>query len=143
MSFYKAYRAVVRAKIALFNRNAPGVSEDKKSELMTSYEQYIELAESYSALPNRFMLTMNGVSGTGKSTIALRLVDRLGPIRIRSDIERKRLFGIAANVHPNADEAKQVYSEGERNFDFRLSVLGQKRFQPECGYEPVGATCPG
>jgi len=111
LSFYKAYRAVVRAKIALFNRNAPDMNTEQKAQFMAQYEHYIELAESYSALPNRFMLTMNGVSGTGKSTIALRLVDRLGPIRIRSDIERKRLFSIAVNAHPTPEQAKQVYSE--------------------------------
>ena len=111
LSFYKAYRAVVRAKIALLSRLSPDISDVQKKEFMRQYEQYINLAESYSALPNRFLLIMNGVSGTGKSTIALRLVDRLGPIRIRSDVERKRLYGIAPNDHPSPIEAALIYNE--------------------------------
>lgn len=111
LSFYKAYRAVVRAKIALLSQLSPDISAAQKDQFMQQYEQYINLAESYSALPNRFVLIMNGVSGTGKSTIALRLVDRLGPIRIRSDVERKRLYGIAVNEHPGPHDAKLIYNE--------------------------------
>ncbi len=120
LSFYKAYRAVVRAKISLFNLNAPNMSNTQKEQFIAQYEQYINLAESYSALPNRFMLTMNGVSGTGKSTIALRLVDRLGPIRIRSDIERKRIFGIAANEHPSAQDSAQIYSDNATQKTYKI-----------------------
>lgn len=111
LSFYKAYRAVVRAKIALLCRLSPDISDAQKEQFMQQYEQYINLAESYSALPNRFLLIMNGVSGTGKSTIALRLVDRMGPIRIRSDVERKRLYGVAANKHPSPSDAALIYNE--------------------------------
>ena len=111
LAFYKAYRAVVRAKIALFSRQSPDLCDEKKNQFTQQYEHYINLAESYSALPNRFLLIMNGVSGTGKSTVALRLVDRMGPIRIRSDVERKRLYGIAANEHPNPSEAALIYNE--------------------------------
>ena len=107
-SFYKAYRAVVRAKIALFTIDA---CPDQKAQLLEKYQSYINLAESCSGLPNRFVLTMHGVSGTGKSTVALRLVDKLGAIRIRSDIERKRLFHLGVHDHPDSELAKTVYSD--------------------------------
>jgi hypothetical protein len=35
----------------------------------------------------------HGVSAVGKSHVAMRLVEALGAIRLRSDVERKRLFG--------------------------------------------------
>jgi predicted kinase len=38
---------------------------------------------------------MTGLSGSGKSTVALELAQRLGGVRVRSDVERKRLFGLA------------------------------------------------
>ncbi len=38
---------------------------------------------------------MTGLSGSGKSTVALELAQRLGGVRVRSDVERKRLFGFA------------------------------------------------
>ena len=37
---------------------------------------------------------MRGVSASGKSTVSRHLLDALGAIRIRSDIERKRLFNL-------------------------------------------------
>ncbi|MCU0969267.1 MAG: ATP-binding protein [Rubrivivax sp.] len=37
---------------------------------------------------------MHGLSGSGKSEVALDLVGALGAIRIRSDVERKRLHGL-------------------------------------------------
>jgi hypothetical protein len=36
-----------------------------------------------------------GVSGSGKSTVAAMLVEALGAVRLRSDVERKRLHGLA------------------------------------------------
>jgi predicted kinase len=79
--------------------------------LWKKYQSYIDLAESCSALPNRFLLTMHGVAGTGKSTVALRLVDKLGAIRIRSDVERKRLFEFDPYKHPDTELASRLYSE--------------------------------
>ncbi len=111
LPFYKAYRAIVRAKISLFEmedfRDQPEVLE----RLWKKYQSYIDLAESCSALPNRFLLTMHGVAGTGKSTVALRLVDKLGAIRIRSDVERKRLFEFDPYKHPDTELASRLYSE--------------------------------
>lgn len=37
---------------------------------------------------------MSGLSGAGKTTVGRRLAAELGAIHIRSDVERKRLFGL-------------------------------------------------
>lgn len=42
----------------------------------------------------RLVLTC-GLSGSGKSLVAAALAERLGGIRLRSDVERKRLAGLA------------------------------------------------
>lgn len=111
MYFYKAYRAIVRAKIALLTRQDPSLSDEAREALFTQYKKYMELAEDYTSLPNRFVLTMHGISGTGKSTVALRLVDQLGAVRIRSDAERKRLFGQNIHQHPDASMSARMYSD--------------------------------
>jgi len=110
LSFYKAYRAVVRAKIALFTLDGTTCNNSYRDACFDDFTRYMTLAEQCSNLPNRMVLTMHGVSGTGKSTVALRLVDRLGLIRIRSDVERKRLFGIPPQVHPEGEVLDQLYS---------------------------------
>lgn len=92
LNFYKAYRALVRAKVALFSL-AHQSDAVQKAATLRQYRNYANLAESYSAIPTPFMAITCGVSAVGKSQVALRLVEALGAIRLRSDVERKRLFG--------------------------------------------------
>ncbi|MEB0040737.1 MULTISPECIES: AAA family ATPase [unclassified Pseudomonas] len=91
LNFYKAYRALVRAKVALFSLPADAEPVQRATTLR-QYRNYANLAESYSAIPSRFLVITHGVSAVGKSHVAMRLVEALGAIRLRSDIERKRLF---------------------------------------------------
>jgi len=91
LNFYKAYRALVRAKIALFSM--PADDAVQRASSMRQYRNYANLAESYSTIPSRFLAVTSGVSAVGKSHVALRLVEALGAVRLRSDVERKRLFG--------------------------------------------------
>ena len=92
LNFYKAYRALVRAKVALFSMPADATAVQRATTLR-QYRNYANLAESYSTIPSRFMAITHGVSAVGKSHVAMRLVEALGAIRLRSDVERKRLFG--------------------------------------------------
>nr|WP_218572787.1 bifunctional aminoglycoside phosphotransferase/ATP-binding protein [Pseudomonas sp. R-28-1W-6] len=92
LNFYKAYRALVRAKVALFSLAHQSDAEQRTATLR-QYRNYADLAESYSAIPTPFLAITHGVSAVGKSHVAMRLVEALGAIRIRSDVERKRLFG--------------------------------------------------
>jgi aminoglycoside phosphotransferase family enzyme/predicted kinase len=91
LNFYKAYRALVRAKIALFSMPA-GADGVQRATALRQYRNYANLAESYSAIPSRFLAVTSGVSAVGKSHVAMRLVEALGAVRLRSDVERKRLF---------------------------------------------------
>ncbi|AGZ33542.1 MULTISPECIES: bifunctional aminoglycoside phosphotransferase/ATP-binding protein [unclassified Pseudomonas] len=92
LNFYKAYRALVRAKVALFSLPADADGVQRATTLRT-YRNYANLAESYSAIPSRLLAITHGVSAVGKSHVAMRMVEALGAIRVRSDVERKRLFG--------------------------------------------------
>ena len=91
LNFYKAYRAMVRAKVALFGLS-PDADLVQRGAVMRQYRNYANLAESYSAIPSRFLVITHGVSAVGKSHVAMRLVESLGAVRLRSDVERKRLF---------------------------------------------------
>lgn len=92
LNFYKAYRALVRAKVALFSL-AHQTDAVQKAVTLRQYRNYANLAESYSSIPSPFLAITHGVSAVGKSHVAMRLVEALGAIRLRSDVERKRLFG--------------------------------------------------
>ncbi|WP_447845979.1 bifunctional aminoglycoside phosphotransferase/ATP-binding protein [Pseudomonas aeruginosa] len=108
LNFYKAYRAMVRAKVALFSL---GYQTDavQRAATLRQYRNYANLAESYSAIPSRFLAVTHGVSAVGKSQVAMRLVEALGAVRLRSDIERKRLFGEQPE-HDRGQFAAGIYS---------------------------------
>lgn len=123
LNFYKCYRALVRAKVALLTLNSGGQNEAQKGVLMRQYQRYIDLAESYTGLTDRVVMTMHGLSGSGKSTVSTRLVDLLGLIRIRSDIERKRLFGLSAKQRSQVTD--KLYSDAATHKTYeRLCELG-------------------
>ncbi len=81
LNFYKGYRAMVRAKVAVI-----GATCD-----LQEYRRYIKLALSYANKPSPVLFLMHGVSGSGKSYLSQQLLERSDAIRIRSDVERKRL----------------------------------------------------
>ncbi|WXL26946.1 AAA family ATPase [Ectopseudomonas mendocina] len=128
LNFYKAYRALVRAKVALFSL-AHQTDAVQKAVTLRQYRNYANLAESYSAIPSRVLAITHGVSGVGKSHVAMRLVEALGAIRLRSDVERKRLLG------EQPADAKDtlgagIYSDQATTDTYaRLHQLAQKALQ--------------
>lgn len=91
INFYKSYRAMVRAKVALFSYGQT-TSEQARQAILMQYYNYANLAESYTSIPARYLMVTHGVSGIGKSYISSKIVEQLGAIRFRSDVERKRLY---------------------------------------------------
>lgn len=94
LRFYTVYRAMVRAKIHLLRARQPGLARDEASRLMRAYRGYVALAGLCTRLGKPLLVLMHGLSGSGKSTLAAELGTQLGAIRIRSDVERKRLQGL-------------------------------------------------
>ena len=102
---YEVYRAVVRAAVAaLRNGDCP--------EARAETERYLGLAERLMRPPHPVLLAMSGVSGSGKSTLAATLVGELQAVRLRSDVERKRLAGLRPTDRP-ADASAEVMIYGD------------------------------
>lgn len=85
--FYEVYRALVRAVASgLAPRGPQG----------TVRTDYLACAAQLAQQPEgaaRLMIT-HGFSGSGKSSVASQLLCEAGAIRLRSDVERKRLYGL-------------------------------------------------
>jgi predicted kinase len=94
LSFYKSYRAMVRCKVALFTMAAPGMDAANKTELANKARSYLQLALSYTKPSRPFLCLTQGLSGSGKTTLSNMLMHRQPCIRVRSDVERKRLAGL-------------------------------------------------
>jgi predicted kinase len=77
----------------------------------------------------------HGLSGSGKSTMAAALLAPAGAIRIRSDVERKRLFGLGAQQR-SADRQAEIYSqEATRRTFARLAECARTALQ--AGYPVI------
>jgi aminoglycoside phosphotransferase family enzyme/predicted kinase len=96
LRFYQVYRALVRAKVAAIRLSQKGLGEAEIEEINRHYRSYAELAERYTRPLTPGLIITHGLSGSGKTTIAQRLIEHMDVIRVRSDVERKRLHGLAA-----------------------------------------------
>ncbi len=92
LRFYEVYRALVRAMASGLTPGGPGDRDAKRKgpDYLACARQ---LAAPQEAGP-RLMIT-HGFSGSGKSSVARQLLCAAGAVRVRSDVERKRLFGLA------------------------------------------------
>jgi len=126
LRFYAHYRAMVRLKVAVLQQAA---AADQPIELPPAARPYAHvLTQLCPARP--FALLTHGMSGSGKTYGTQALVDTLGAIRLRADVERKRLFGLTAQARPKAEQSRQLYTDSatERTYA-RLAELGKLLLQ--------------
>jgi uncharacterized protein len=119
---YRVYRAMVRAKVAALRRRQTASGDRQRS--WEDYCGYADLAEREARPPRLFLLMTHGLSGSGKTMVSQSLVNAGGAVRVRSDIERKRLFGLAPSARSGSPLDAGLYSPdaGRRTYD-RLAEL--------------------
>ncbi len=123
LHFYLGYRAMVRAKIAAIRASQRGAR--KKIELK-SCRSYLRLAHNCLTRRHPALIITHGLPGCGKSTVAQIALERLGAIRIRSDVERKRLFGLTPLADSRSQLGADIYSaDATRHTYARLHELAR------------------
>jgi hypothetical protein len=90
--FYLTYRALVRANVALLRRAQAGVDPTADLSLWQECRDYLQLALRYTTPATPRLLLTGGLSGSGKTTGSGLLLQAMDAVRLRSDVERKRLF---------------------------------------------------
>lgn len=106
LGFYEVYRALVRAMAAgLGPQAAPAPAGTSKPDYLACAAQLAQDSPGRARL-----LITHGFSGSGKSTIASQLLCAAGAVRIRSDVERKRLFGLGPLAR-SAERGLAIYGE--------------------------------
>lgn len=85
LRFAAVYRALVRAQVE--HLRGPARADAAR--------RYMDAALSWTQPPAPALTITHGLPGSGKTFESQRLLERTGAIRIRSDVERKRLFGLA------------------------------------------------
>lgn len=126
LRFYQVYRAMVRAKVCAIRLHQPDLPPAEKGSLARDFQGYLDLALHYSAAGQTGVLITHGYSGSGKSTLTAIGLEQLPAIRLRSDVERRRLAGLAMSEASNANLGDGLYrSEMTANTYQRLAELAQ------------------
>ncbi len=121
LRYYLVYRALVRAKVAIL-RSAQSSDTAVCAQARTEYEVFANIADRLvkAAQHQPVLIITHGFSGSGKSTLASQLAERIGAIQIRSDIERKRLFGHPAlkNTASAIDNGIYTRSAAQKTYQY-------------------------
>ena len=95
LPLFLSVRAAIRAKVTV----ARAKHSEDRAAAERSAADYFALAQKLIAPPPPRLLAVGGLSGTGKSLLARALAPELAPLPgavvLRSDVERKALFGLA------------------------------------------------
>ena len=106
LRYYLVYRALVRAKVTLLKARQAGVAFGL---VPAEAERYLELASALIVPTQPRLVLMHGLSGSGKTWLSERLMTRLPAIRLRSDIERKRLHGLKPLARSRSAPGAHLY----------------------------------
>lgn len=115
--FYQTYRALVRANVAAIRAGqcrtaaATGTAAaDQVAAAQAECRGYLRLAEESLHRRRPLVVALHGVSGVGKSSWAAQLVESWGAVRLRADVERKRLLGLDPAARTAGPLRERAYS---------------------------------
>ena len=95
MRFYLVYRSMVRAVVTSIRQRQAGARPEDSARPGSA--RYVKLAADLVDTPPPRLFLMHGFSGSGKTWRSSRLVAGLPALRVRSDLERKRLPDLTAS----------------------------------------------
>jgi len=94
LPLFLALRAAIRAKVLLAQAALDGKLDREQ------LNRYVSAAIDFLSPPAPRLVAIGGLSGTGKTQLAYGLTSNIGPapgaVHLRSDIERKKLYGVPA-----------------------------------------------
>lgn len=126
LRFHLVYRALVRAKVHALRARQPHIEDAERLRLDGVVREYLGLAARFAAPPASALIITHGVSGSGKTSATQSLLGRLGAVRVRSDIERKRLHGFPALAHSGSGPGTGIYTSAATAVTYdRLLLLAR------------------
>ena len=104
LRFYLVHRALVRAKVRAI-KAAQNTAESGRSALAP----YLAAARGFVAPRTPLLVITHGLSGSGKTYVSDALIGALPAVRVRSDLERKRLLGLAPDARTGSAVDGGIY----------------------------------
>ena len=109
LPIYLLYRAMVRAKVAVIGRGQHLARTDRAEDRHT-INRYCALARALVSERRPTLVVMTGLSGSGKTWLSTQLVPALPALRLRSDLERKRRFGLQETSDSGSGIGTGIYA---------------------------------
>jgi aminoglycoside phosphotransferase family enzyme/gluconate kinase len=124
LRYYAVYRAMVRAKVAALRAGQEVSAEAAASR--AEARAFMQLAEQLAQTGPPELWITHGLSGCGKTTLSQEMLQEQGMVRLRSDVERKRLAGLAAAASSGSGMETGLYTQeaGRRTYA-RLAALAE------------------
>ena len=110
---YFVYHSMIRAKVAAIRSTERDRPEDRQQDI-EDLKHNLAVAARWIEAPEPRLIAMHGYSGSGKTWLSSQLMSQLPAIRIRSDIERKRLLGLEETEGSGSEPGSGIYSETAR-----------------------------
>jgi len=111
IDFYKCYRAYVKGKVKSLQSDEEEVPADERRQAAETAAHYFDLSLRYALLGSQpTMLVFMGRVGTGKSTLASYLEEKLDIERLSTDHIRKTLAGLPLDQRTPASQRDELYS---------------------------------
>ncbi|MFN3397284.1 MAG: AAA family ATPase [Sulfurimicrobium sp.] len=110
LPYYQCYRAMVRAKVNSIRAGQTGLTAEQQRAAREQIGAYLHLAAILIRPARPWLLITHGYSGSGKTTATQLLLEQTRAIRLRSDVERKRLFGLAPQARSQSGIDQGLYA---------------------------------
>ncbi len=122
LRFYAVYRAMVRTKVAMIRGSQPDISKQDMQHARQDADIHLALATRLMHEQRPMLILTRGLSGSGKSRLAGKLVETCGLIRLRSDVERKRLHGLTATRRSDSSLDGGIYTRDASRLTYEYLV---------------------
>jgi len=120
LHYYRVQRALVRSKISFLRARQENISHEDAQALVRQGHEYLFFALQDAKPVRPALMITHGYSGCGKTSFARLVVESLGAIQIRSDVERKRMQGLTAASKGGPALYDSVITE--QTYDCLLSI---------------------
>ncbi len=126
LRYYIVYASMVRAKVAAIRAEQNDPASQVFADSARHYRMHLALAERAARPRHPAIVLTTGLSGSGKTWLTNRLCCVMPAVRVRSDLERRRVHGIALDEKTTSEVGAGIYSpEGTTRTYGRLRDLAR------------------